>query len=124
MRGALAVIMALHAMAHLPGVIVDWRLSRLPELPYRTTVLGGRLNLGDAGMRTMGALWLLAAAGFAVAAIAAALGRPWWLPLAACAAGLSLVISVLAAPESRIGILLNLAIIAALLFGSRTGRLS
>ena len=40
MRAALAVLMALHAMAHLPGVIVDWRLSSLPELPYRTSVLG------------------------------------------------------------------------------------
>jgi hypothetical protein len=123
MRGALAVLMALHAMAHLPGVIVDWRLSRLPELPYRTSVLGGRLNLGDAGMRTIGALWLIAAFGFGIAAIGAALGRPWWIPLAAVTAGVSLVVSLLAVPESRIGIVVNLVILAALVFGRQTGGL-
>jgi hypothetical protein len=119
MRAALIVLMALHGMAHLPGVIVDWRLSRLPELPYRTTVLGGRLDLGDAGMRTMGALWLAAGVGFEVAAVAAGLGRDWWLPLAATAAGLSLTLSVLAAPEARIGIVVNLLIIAAIVFAAR-----
>ncbi|HEX2450220.1 MAG TPA: hypothetical protein VHJ69_03730 [Gemmatimonadales bacterium] len=115
--------MALHAMAHLPGVIVDWRLSTLPELPYHTTVLGGHLNLGDAGMRTMGALWLIAAFGFGVAAIAAGLGRPWWISLAAAAAGVSLTLSILAAPEARLGILVNLLIIAALVLGPRAGLL-
>jgi hypothetical protein len=123
MRAALAVLMALHAMAHLPGVIVDWRLSAIPELPYRTTVLGGRLSLGDAGIRTMGALWLLATAGFSLAAIAGGLGRPVWIPVALAAAGLSLLLSILAAPESRIGIAVNLLIIAAILWGRLTGHL-
>jgi hypothetical protein len=122
-RFALAALLFLHGVAHLPGVVVDWRLAALPGLAYHTTVFGGRLNLGDAGMRTMGALWLAAGLGFGIAALAAVLARPWWLPLAAAAAGLSLVVTLLAAPESRVGIVVNLVIIAALVLGQRTGRL-
>jgi hypothetical protein len=71
----------------------------------------------------MGALWLLAAAGFSLAAIAGGLGRPVWIPVALAAAGLSLLLSILAAPESRIGIAVNLLIIAAILWGRLTGHL-
>jgi hypothetical protein len=124
MRALLVVVIALHAMAHLPGVIVDWRLSTLPELPYRTTVLGGRLNLGHAGMRVMGALWLVAAVGFGIAAVAAGLQQPWWVALAAGAAVLSLLLSLLAGPEAGYGVLVNVLILAAIFLGQRNGRLT
>lgn len=41
----------------------------------------------------------------------------------AAAAGLSLVVTPIAAPEWRLGIVVNLVIIAALVLGQRTGRL-
>jgi hypothetical protein len=115
-RAALIVVMVLHGLAHLPGVIVDWRLSRLSELPYRTSLFWSRLDVGNGGMRIMGALWLAAGIAFEIAAVGAGLGRAWWLPMAGAAAGLSLTISILAAPDAPVGVAVNLLIIAALVF--------
>ena len=121
MRIVLAVLMALHAVAHLPGFLVPWRLASLPEMPYRTTVLAGRVDLGDAGIRVMGAAWLAAALAFGVAAVAASTGRPWWMAAATAAAVVSLGLSVLGLPAARIGIAVNLVILAALLAAPRLG---
>jgi hypothetical protein len=121
MRMVLAVLMALHAVAHLPGFLVPWRLASLPEMPYGTTVLGGRLDLGDAGIRVMGAAWLAAALAFAVAAVAAGTDRSWWMAAAAAAAVTSLALSVMGLPAARMGIVVNLLILAALLAAPRLG---
>lgn len=121
MRIALAVLMVLHAVAHLPGFLVPWRLASIPEMPYRTTVLAGRLDLGDGGMRMMGAAWLLAALTFVLAAAGAAGARGWWMPVAVAAAVVSLVLSVLGLPAARIGVAVNLVILAALALAPRLG---
>jgi uncharacterized membrane protein YccF (DUF307 family) len=121
MRMVLAVLMALHAVAHLPGFLVPWRLASLPEMPYGTTVLDGRLDLGDAGIRVVGAAWLAAALAFVVAAVAAGTDRSWWMAAATAAAGVSLVLSVLGLPAARIGIAANVMILAALYAAPRLG---
>lgn len=121
MRIMLAVLMAFHAVAHLPGFLVPWRLASLPEMPYGTTVLAGRVDLGDAGIRVMGAAWLAAALAFVAAAAAAAMARSWWMSAAMAAAVVSLGLSVLGLPAARIGIAVNLLILAALLAAPRLG---
>ena len=115
----LAVLMLAHGVAHLPGFAASWRLTRLPELPYHTTLLAGRLDVGDVGMRVAGALWLAAALGFFLAAGGAVLGRDWWIPLAIVVAVTSLALCVLEWPASRVGVPVNLVILAALLLGQR-----
>jgi hypothetical protein len=121
MRIALAVLMLLHGIAHLPGFVVSWRLTELKEMPYRTTVLGGRLEVGDAGIRLIGVLWLAAALAFVLIATSALTQRTWWAPAATAVAISSLLLSVLGLPDSRIGIAVNLAILAALPLGFRLG---
>ena len=50
MRIVLAVLMVIYGVAHLVGFAAAWKL--VPSgLPYRTTVLGGQMDLGDAGKR-------------------------------------------------------------------------
>lgn len=121
MRIVLAVLMALHGVAHLPGFLVPWRLASLPEMPYGTTVLAGRVDLGNTGIRVMGAAWLAVALAFVAAAIAAATDRTWWMAAATTAAAVSLRLSVLGLPAARFGIAMNLLILAALLAGARLG---
>lgn len=58
MRIALAVRMALHGVAHAPGFVGSWRLAALEGMPYHTTLLGGAIDVGDAGMRVVGLAWL------------------------------------------------------------------
>jgi hypothetical protein len=124
LRIGLVVLMALHGVAHLPGVVGSWRLAPLESIPFHTTVLAGRWDVGEGGMQALGVGWLLAAALFWVAAGGALAARGWWMPAAFVAVLLSLVLSVLELPFARVGIWVNALILAALLVGARAGWLS
>lgn len=122
MRIVLAVLMALHGVAHLVGFVVPLRLAAAPAgVAYKTTVLAGRLDLGDAGIRAVGVLWLLLAVAFSVAAAGAVMSRSSWVPTAIGVAVASLVLSLVAWADSRIGVPVNLVIMAALMLGPRHG---
>jgi hypothetical protein len=90
-------------------------------MPYRTTVLAGRVDVGEAGMRLLGALWLLAAVAFWIAAGGALGGRSWWAPLATGAAIASLALCVLGWPDAWIGVPVNVAILIAVALAPRLG---
>ena len=121
MRFALAVLMALHGVAHLVGFAGSWRLPTPEPIPYKTTVLAGHPNLGNAGMRAMGVLWLLAAAAFVVAAGGALAHRDSWMAAATAVTVASLCLTVVAWPDSRIGVVVNVAILAGLTLGRARG---
>jgi len=118
MRLALALFMALHAVAHLVGFFGAWRLAP-QSFTYATTVFAGRLDLGDAGIRTLGILWLLTAIAFWLVSVAAVIDRQWWTSAAICVALVSCVLSLVQWPESRVGVLVNLLIIGAIVLGRR-----
>ena len=121
MRIALAVLMAVHGVAHLVGFAGAWRLA--PDgIPYKTTVLAGHVNLGDAGMRAVGVLWLGLAVTFAVAAGGAVVDRSWWPALALGVTISSLVLCATEWPEARLGIAINVLILGALAAAWRMGR--
>jgi hypothetical protein len=124
LRIALAVLMVLHGIAHLPGVVGSWRLAPLAAIPVHTTVLAGRLDVGEGGMRALGVGWLLVAVGVWVVAGGAIVQSPWWVPAAAGAAVVSLALSVLELPYARIGVAVNLLILLALLLAPRGGGLA
>ena len=111
MRIAVAIFLALHGFAHFAGFAGSFGLAE--SMPYRTTVLGGMVDLGDVGIRVFGLLWLVAAASFLVASAAAMTNQVWWPSALLVAAAGSLVLSVMALPEARIGFALNVIILAA-----------
>ncbi|HEV3049900.1 MAG TPA: hypothetical protein VGX50_06315 [Longimicrobium sp.] len=119
LRIGLAVLMVLHGIAHLPGFANSWRLATFPDLPYHTTLLGGRLEIGDAGMRVAGALWLAAALAFCLAGAGAVLQRGGWMAFAIAVAAASLVLCLLEWPAARIGVWVNVAILLALVLAQR-----
>lgn len=119
MRLALALVMLLHGVAHLPGFIGAWRIAELAELPYRTTLLYGRIGVGDVGIRAVGTLWLLAGIGFLTAAAGALLHREWWPAAALVVAVASLPLTILQLPATLIGLWANLAVVAAVLVAPR-----
>ena len=114
MRIALAAFMALHGIAHLVGFAGSWQLAAA-GVPYKTTVLGGRLDLGDAGIRAVGLLWVVAALAFVSVAAGAAVDTDWWVKTAVMVAMGSLALTALEMPQSRVGVVLNVILIAALL---------
>lgn len=119
MRTILGLFFFGHAVAHLPGFLVDLRLKTLPELPYRTTVLGGLIDLGDIGTKAMGWAWLSAAIALGVVAVATGLGAAWWRSAAYAAVALSVVLCLLALPDTRYGLLANLVLVLILVLSSR-----
>jgi hypothetical protein len=112
MRIAVAIFLALHGFAHFVGFAGSFGIAE--SIPYKTTVLGGVVDLGDTGIRAFGILWLLAGAAFLVGSAAAMTNQEWWVKAVTVAALGSLALSVMAIPEARIGILLNALILAAI----------
>ena len=110
MRIALAVFLALHGFAHFVGFAGSFGLAE--SIPYKTTVLGGTVELGDAGIRAFGMLWLAAAGAFLVASAAAMTNQEWWVKAVLIAATGSLVLSLMAMPEARVGVVIDLLILA------------
>ena len=121
MRIPIAIAMLLHGAAHLVGFAESWQWAMTESVPYKTTVLSGRLDLGLTGMRIAGLLWLLAALAFGLLTAGAVMNTDWWVSIAILTAVASLGLSVVWWPESRVGVAVNVVLIAALVVGRQLG---
>ncbi len=121
MRIALTVSLLVHGFAHLPGFVIPWRLATLQDMPYKTTLFAGLVNVGDDGIRVVGILWLMVALALGVCAIGLLARASWWIPVALVAASFSLFLSVIGWPDSRIGVFINVAILALLSVNRQVG---
>jgi hypothetical protein len=107
------VVLIVHGLIHLMGATVYLRLGEVQGLPYKTTLLNGRLNLGSTGIGIFGALWVAPAFGFVLAAVALAFGWSWWLPALLGAALVSLVLTGLDWNVAFAGAIVNVVIVVA-----------
>jgi hypothetical protein len=73
-----ALILIAHGLIHLMGTIVYMKLGEIPGFNYKTTLLGGRWDLGVDGMRSFGALWIFPTVGFIIIGIALLMNLSWW----------------------------------------------
>jgi hypothetical protein len=121
MRTAFAIFLFLHGFAHLPGFIVPWRIAGLDEMPYKTTLLSGTVNVGDIGIRAVGIVWLVITLLFALTGIGMLAQMAWWKPVAAITLLFSFLLCILCWPDTRIGLFVNLVILLCLLAINRMG---
>ncbi len=119
MRFVVAFLLLAHGIAHLVGFAATWKLGAFPDLPYKTTILSGSVDLGDDGIRLMGVAWVLLAVAFAAAAVGLALRQPWWPALAWWTVGASALVCALNWPEARIGLAFNGFLVVLLLLLAR-----
>jgi len=119
MRFTFAAILGAHGIAHLVGFVVPWRLMSVAELPYRTTILAGRLDVGDGGIRIVGLLWLVAAVGMLGSAVAWATALDSAFYATMVAIFLSAALCLIEWPEARIGLFVNVALVLFLLLRAR-----
>lgn len=121
MRYVLAVLLLIHGFAHMVGFVVPWRFVKLAEMPYKTTLLAGRWDVGDGGIRAVGVLWLLV--GGVVFTLGGTLALTGVLPGTALlgVAALSSVLCVLGWPDARLGLLANGVIVALYLLAGSQG---
>ena len=120
----LAAFLALHGVVHLLGFVVSWKLTTVEGLPYKTTILAGHVDLGEAGIRAFGLGWLLVTPVFVAAALGLLANQGWWLPLAVGVTALSLAICILDWPWAQFGAYINVVILALLLIGPQVEWLS
>jgi hypothetical protein len=113
LRSLAAAVLAVHGLIHLIGVLVPWRIAQVEGFAYRTTALGGSVELGATGVMIVGLAWLAIAVGFVVAAVGVWRRSAWALGLTAALATASLGVCVLGLPETVAGIVVNVAILAA-----------
>ena len=106
--------LAVHGLIHLIGFVVPWGIAQVEGFPYRTTALAGAVALGEPGMRLVGVAWLALAVGFVVAGVATWRRAKWAAPLTGVLAIGSIAVCVLGLPEAVFGIVVNVAILAAL----------
>lgn len=107
-----AALLVLHGAIHLIGFVVPWRIAEIAGSTYRTTALGGIVEVGDTGARLIGLVWLGLAIGFVAAGFGVWRRASWAIPLTAALAVGSLAVCTLGLPETAAGILVNVAILA------------
>ena len=115
------VILILHGLIHLMGTITYLQLGTFEELAYKTTLLNGSWDVGQAGIAIFGTLWAVAALGFLLAAAALLANWNWARPVLMAVTLFSLVLTILDWNSAFAGIVLNGVILTLLLFGPHLG---
>lgn len=112
-----AIVLVLHGLIHFFGTVVYLKLGTIQGFGYKTTLLGGRWDLGESGMRVFGGLWAVAAIGFV--AVAVALFSRWsgWKPVLVGVTLFSLVLTALDWNLAFAGVIINIIILAGLWLG-------
>ena len=118
-----AVVFFGHGLIHLMGTAVYAGHVQLSGLPYKTTLLGGHWGVGESGMAVFGALWLLPAAGFVIAAIELLMTGAMSLPLLFASSAMSLALISLDSSSAFAGGVVDLVILAVVIVASRAGAL-
>jgi hypothetical protein len=115
-----ALFLVLHGLVHLMGFFAYWPLATIPDLPYKTAVLAGQLELGAVGIQIFSIFWLIPALGFAATSIAM-IGR-WhrWQSVLLTMTIISFVVTVLDWQVAFRGTIIDLAILLVLLIASQT----
>jgi hypothetical protein len=89
------LFIGIHGLIHLMGFAAYWPLAKLSELPYKTSLLHGRWEVGTGGMRLFSLVWLVATLGLLAGTALLALKMPAWAPVMLVSTLLSIVLCVL-----------------------------
>jgi len=117
MRGVLAAFLIVHGFAHTVGFVVPWRLVTSTDVPYRTTMLSGHVDLGDAGIKAVGLLWLTLAIGWIAVAAGLLAGASWWFRVLWPLLAISALLCAMQWSDARVGLLANAIVLVLLVIG-------
>ncbi|MFZ0534656.1 MAG: hypothetical protein WAM09_15885 [Anaerolineales bacterium] len=114
-----SIVLIMHGLIHLMGTTAYVKLAEIKGLPYKTTLLNGRWDLGANGIAVYGALWAVAAIGFVVAAVALLAGWSWWRPVLIGVTLFSLALTALDWGVAYAGVIINIVILVVILLGPK-----
>lgn len=121
MKIIFAVFLMLHGFAHSVGFIVFWRISEFEGIEYKTTILNGKVDIADTGIRIFGIIWLLLTLVYILNGIAVIMNLPLWESMALYVSVTSLVFCIIGWPDSKIGVIVNVLILIFLFLNKRYG---
>ena len=114
-----AFALAIHGLIHFLGIGVYFELIEMTDLPYKTTLLGGAIDVGDAGIRVFAVMTAVAGAGFVASSVALVTGWRYWREVLLAVTVFSLMLTILDWTVASAGVLANLAILAGLFLQRR-----
>ena len=117
----LAGLLIFHGLVHILGFLIFFEFIEVDTLQYSTTVLGGRVNIGAAGIRILGVIWLLIMIAMMAAGVGLLLGTSWWYSLALWSTVASTVVTILGLPDTKFGLAINILVFILLFLGSSQG---
>ena len=112
LRHVAAFALAIHGLIHFLGIGVYFELIEMADLPYKTTLLGGAIDVGDTGIRVFAVLTAVAGVGFVASSVALVTGWRYWQEVLLAVTVLSLILTGLDWTVASTGVLANLAILA------------
>jgi len=117
----LAVALGIHGLIHIIGFLAYFKLVQMKDNPYKTTLLAGRWEIGDGGIRAFGMVWLVLMIGYITGATGLAFDQSWWYPLTVAMTAASLIICILDVPGTKFGLIINVVLLILLLAGPHIG---
>lgn len=108
MKIFIALILIIHGFAHLVGFLVPWKIRKFKEMPFKTTLLNGRIDAGKVGIKIIGSLWLAICLLFFFSAFLLITNNPLWFTIIIITILFSIIMCILGLPDSKIGILANI----------------
>ena len=88
------VFVILHGLVHLMGFVAYWPITELKDLPYKTSLLNGKWDIGPKGMRLISLFWLIAGIAFVLSAGAMMTRHPRWFFLMTVTTLFSLILTL------------------------------
>jgi hypothetical protein len=116
MHIVLAVLVAVHALAHMVGFAAPFGYLKNP--PPDPALLQ-RMGLSAAGSKALGVLWLIAMMVFIVAAVGLFRRSDWWPRVMIGACLLSILLTATFLPYAKFGLAVDIAL-AAFVFANRS----
>ena len=107
---ALAALLLLHGLAHMVGFAAPFGYMKNPPA-----------SLVGSNAKIFGIFWLIAAIVFVVGAIGLIRREAWWTPVTLVACLLSIALTIAFLPYAKIGLLVDVAVIAFLYVNRGSG---
>lgn len=112
LRMGAAIFLALHAIAHAPGILGAWKIAEFEDASFQPNVL--LTDASDTMVAFLGAFWLIAAVAYLVAATALFRNVRWWPTATFLAVLMSLGMTILWMDDAIAGLVINIAVLTAL----------
>ena len=108
------VFLAMHGIAHSLAFFTQWQITHPKGIAYTTTLFYGKIDVGGAGIRIDGLLWLVVAAAFVVVGLRLAWLRRVEAGLIAAVTLFSLSLCVLGLTQTVVGFWIDVAVLLGL----------